>query len=60
MLTKDDLEIIDELGWRSGFCTVYTTDGKPPEFICTKRLGSDGSKNSVDVLSPCDNNIKRY
>ncbi|NBW41872.1 hypothetical protein EBR25_12860 [bacterium] len=49
-LTKDGLEIIHKLGWRSGSWTVYTTDGRPPKFIFTQMPGGNGSKDCLDIL----------
>jgi hypothetical protein len=48
--TKDGMEIIHSTGWRSGSWTVYTNDGKPPEFEFT------GSR--LDINSCYANNIE--
>jgi hypothetical protein len=45
-------------GFRWGEWTVETTDDNPPEFEFTEVPGGNGARDSIDMLSCCENNIE--
>ena len=55
---KDGMEIVHRTGWRSGSWTVYTNDGKPPEFEFTTVPGGNDAIDSIDMNNCYYNNIE--
>lgn len=55
---KDGQEIVHKTGWRSGSWTVYTNDGRPPEFEFCQVPGGDGKTDSIDMNNCYSNNIE--
>jgi hypothetical protein len=45
-------------GFRWGEWTVETTDDNPPEFEFTEVPGGNGARDSINMLSCCENNIE--
>ncbi len=56
--SKDGMKIVHRTGWRSGSWTVYTNDGKPPEFEFDYVPGGTAAKDSIDMNNCCYNNIE--
>jgi len=56
--TKDGMEIVHRIGWRSGSWTVYTNNDNLPEFEFDYVPGGDGTKDSIDMYNCNYNNIE--
>lgn len=56
--SKDDMEILHRVGWRTGSWSVTTSDDQPPQFEFDYVPGGNGAKDSINMNDCCYNNIE--